>query len=1751
MLKRKLPKIILVLTLILILTIPDTLTLLAASLTLTNTDTTADLQISLFHEGGEESSNTLNEEQRALYDETQYVYNVGTSRVYKIIKKNDTDFSNALYCLNALKAFPGVTAEGNNSLSYTNIANFKESSDTDVQSLYMGTEYSADSDKWNSNYKALTWLMNNIYLRKQLPIQKDSYLEKAFVGTGYDLQTVKAILTDDDIDVVQQYAIWHFTNNDSEKYALETIPSIRLTAMDPMNPSLNLNETKSYAEIDEKYSQRQDMANKLYQYLIQSAEANKNVETQLPTIETSENTVATISNGFYVAGPIKVTRGNVEDFTVKLVNQDGEEIPRDMYTLIANDEIQTKSLKELAGDMFFICIPTSVNIEGFKLVLDYNAYKTDVSVWRADDDTERKFQDVALITRQEGTGHEEREFKLEKIEGSYEIEVVKQDKDSKVKLSGAEFSVQIGSGIAKTYTTDDRGTIKIPKIDISEEGKDRIKIMETRAPEGYERNVGTLELDVEKEIKSTGENSPRIYSVKGIEVVTELKNTTATCVDGKITVTVEDEKIPEEVPTGSYDLEILKIDSETKESLEGAIFSVQIGSGITRRYTTDENGIIRIPTVEISEIGKDIIKIKEVSAPDGYKGVAGTIEVEASKVLVAGKYSVSSITTTSAGSASASLINGKITVTVQNEKIVEPPKPTGTYNLQIVKKDKTTDSILEGADFSIQFGNEKAKKYRTDEHGIIYIPDVEIKNLGTQKIKIEEVNAPDGYLASDGVLEMTLKAEEIGGKYVITSFDSERTEVDAEAFLEDDTLLVVIRNQRIKTEIPEDPNKLTGKYEVYIEKIDQNKELITDYVARFNVNERLKSTQNGRVKIADVNINSSTVGDIDTYTIKETKAPNGYTKFDGTIEVDVFKALSKDEESYEISKTILTVKDSEGNEINRGDNVQVYYENGIPKVVIRIVNFEKADLALRKYISAVSKDETFESEDYLTDDDSRIPEVDLEGLDAGTLKTAKYNHPKSVVLAMKKDYILYSLRVYNEGNVNAYPTKIVDYLPEGIDFVEDAEINKIWDFDEETRTLTTNKNYEPQLLFAHQVGEELNYQELQLVCRVSEDVKEDTNIVNIAEIAEAKNQIGMIVEDRDSTQNNVKLPEDRSKYAGGTDSDKTDEYVPGQEDDDDFERIFVKSIVGKYNLEIVKVDENGKTITNQVTKFTIVHKLGETADAGAPKETKNGLVQINDIRIDKTNADLPDIYEIEETQAPKGYTKLSDKVELEVSKKFSDDGKSYIVDEVTIKGEKAEFETVEENGTTKIIVRIANRQQVDLSLRKFISGVSEDSTFEDEELISRAPIIDTKDLDDGKTTTAKYTHTKTAVKLKKGNYVLYSIRVYNEGNVNAVASQIKDYLPEDLEFVKDNETNAIWDYNEETRVLTTNDKYEAKVLKAHESGKELAYQELQVVCRVKDNAKEGVNIVNISEIAESKYEDGTVAEDRDSVPGNLEYPKDPSKYTGGKEDDEDYDRVYIEPEKVITGKYELTLTKVDSNNRTISSLKSRFIINDKDAETVSGKIKIANININKDNVNQKDVYTIKEDKAPEGYTKFDGSIEVEIEKALSSDGDKYEVSQATLKIKDKDGEEYKGTDKIATISVTKTSTGSKIEIKFVNQKQNTPVNPPDDDPTTPDDPKQPDDPKKDDPTEEPKKDDPKKEDPKKEDPKTEEPKKDEPKKEEPKTETPKEEEKKQTVTVPDTGDMLPIIAISVIGLVILANIIFTIVSKKKKKDEDK
>ncbi len=456
---------------------------------------------------------------------------------------------------------------------------------------------------------------------------------------------------------------------------------------------------------------------------------------------------------------------------------------------------------------------------------------------------------------------------------------------------------------------------------------------------------------------------------------------------------------------------------------------------------------------------------------------------------------------------------------------------------------------------------------------------------------------------------------------------------------------------------------------------------------------------------------------------------------------------------------------------------------------------EAFDLALRKFIVAVSTDETIEQSDILMNEDgtryAREPVVDASKLNTtdengNTITTAIYNHTKEPVLVEKNDIVVYMLRVYNEGEQDGYATEITDYLPPYLTFV-DGEFNAQygWKVSSDGRTVTT-RYLENSVIAKPETdasgNQTLSYVQVPIMCQVSGDANANENITNIADITEYQDKDKQPVEDRDSEQDNVEVPSDEN-LPGYKNDESNQEYVPGQEDDDDFEKVYVKDF--------------------------------------------------------------------------------------------------------------------------------------DLALRKFISEV-------DGTAYNRAPSVDLSGLENG--TTAIYNHTKDPVLVKRNSVVIYTIRVYNEGEIDGYAEEITDYLPEELEFLPEHKINIQyeWQVSEDGRTVTTDYLSSAKETTDRQNeiqafdGQTLDYKEVQIACKVKEEALSNVTLTNLAEITEDSDDD------RDSTPDNVEIPSDenlPSykddeinqDYVPGQEDDDDFEKVIVQDFDLALRKF---ITKVDEEEVT-------------------------------------------------------------------------------------------------------------------------------------------------------------------------------------------------------------------------------------------
>src|SRR5699024_99279 len=236
-------------------------------------------------------------------------------------------------------------------------------------------------------------------------------------------------------------------------------------------------------------------------------------------------------------------------------------------------------------------------------------------------------------------------------------------------------------------------------------------------------------------------------------------------------------------------------------------------------------------------------------------------------------------------------------------------------------------------------------------------------------------------------------------------------------------------------------------------------------------------------------------------------------------------------------------------------------------------------------------------------------------------------------------------RVYNEGSLDGYVTEITDHLPSQLEFIVDDEINARygWTVSADGRTVTTDitspdtelsanrdtiyadrntgSETDKVLLKAYDGNEEtqLDYIDVQIRCRVKENIDLYEKITNIAEISDFTDSEGAEIEDRDSQEDNVTLPSDATlpEYKD-SEIESGMEYIPGQQDDDDFEKLVLR----RFDLALRKFItgvESGETttdITNRAPVFTQVGENDYTYEhTKEPVQVANGNVVIYTLRI--------------------------------------------------------------------------------------------------------------------------------------------------------------------------------------------------------------------------------------------------------------------------------------------------------------------------------------------------------------------------------------------------------------------------------------------------------------------------------------------------------------------------------------------------------
>ena len=252
------------------------------------------------------------------------------------------------------------------------------------------------------------------------------------------------------------------------------------------------------------------------------------------------------------------------------------------------------------------------------------------------------------------------------------------------------------------------------------------------------------------------------------------------------------------------------------------------------------------------------------------------------------------------------------------------------------------------------------------------------------------------------------------------------------------------------------------------------------------------------------------------------------------------------------------------------------------------------DLSLRKYITEVNG---------VAVENSRIPNIDTSTLESET--TASYAHRKDPVEVEIGDTVTYQITIYNEGEVAGRATEIIDQLPTGLRYVaNNSSENFDIVYDEETNRITLTRKNDNNLV-AYDGGETLASETIEIECTV-EAGENDTVLTNVAWISNAIDEYGNVIdqvgEDRDSepgTKPNVNK-DNMEDYKGNTDNqdDLTDPnyFYEGEQDDDDFEKLIVKSS-DIFDLKLIKriTEINGEEVPERLLGVDITNLANGTA----------------------------------------------------------------------------------------------------------------------------------------------------------------------------------------------------------------------------------------------------------------------------------------------------------------------------------------------------------------------------------------------------------------------------------------------------------------------------------------------------------------------------------------------------------------------------
>ena len=1407
-----------------------------------------------------------------------YGYQQEGSKVWKIAEYDSengktADLSKTIYCIKGGPGFGSsdMATGGVPTISkYTQKFNLKDlASIPSTYSKILPT---------GSNYNSLMWLLDNIYIMPAIGTDnttaREEFLKSKIPNELYGL------ITDDDIDAVQQLAIWYFTNPSGDKYHYET-SNFKINSI--------ANVDSNYASMGDIFGDdgwdREDAIEALFQYYITNAKANSNYKstnnTTSPIEIVKSNATMTKVGSNYVAGPYKINQLLNVDYTLNATFTDinGTTITPSIgiKDVSGNVTSTTKTLKELVGQEFYLIMPTSSNISGIKMTVNTSYTSKTVDYWSVADaptteqpvvivnETPLNFSDTTSIVVPKPFDLSLRKF-ITNINGTEITNRIPQVDVSKLASGEATtatynhpktpLKVAIGDVVTYTIRVYNEGDIDGYVEEITDHLPDQLEFIvddQVNIENGWKIASSTDLKTIKTEYLSKANET-----TDGANKISAFNGTTLAYKDVKIKCRV--------VATDPMADKITNIADITK-------FTDGDGNTVTDRDSQENN--VNLPT------GKDLENYKDSEINRGEEYIPGQQDDDDFEKLTLKEFDLSlrkfitgvngtaitnrepqvNVTPLKNGGTTAIYNHPKTPVSVAIGDLVE-------YTIRVYNEaeiDGYVEEITDHLPDQLEFvaGNEINTKYGwvvdSTNSKIIrtnYLSKAKEASEGANKIKAfdgtkldyKDVKVVCKVVSTDpmptkitNIADITKFTDGNGNK--VTDRDSQENNVnipsDLPGYKDDEIGKDYVPGQQDD----DDFEKLKIKeFDLALRKFitKLNDEEITSRIPQPDVSKLADGTATTATYNHPKTPISVAIGDVVEYTIRvyneaevdgyveeitdhlpdqlefvagnETNTKYGWTVDSNNSKIIKTKYLSKANETTEgdnkikafdgtkldykdvkvVCKVVstdpmptkitniaditkftdgngntVTDRDSQENNVNIPSDLPGYKDDEIGKDYVpgqqddddfEKLKIKEFDLALRKFITKVNN----------TEIKSRIPQVDTTPLKNGTGTTAIYNHSKEPVKVSLGAVVEYTIRVYNEGQVNGYVEEIKDHLPDQLEFIKDNETNKKygWIVDStDSKVIKTsylckaNEKVAGENKIPAFDGTTLSYKEVKVACKVVSTDPMPSKITNLADISDFTDGEGNKVTDRDSKEDNVKIPEDRPGYK---DDESKKDYVPGQEDDDDFEKV-------------------------TLVKF-------------------------------------------------------------------------------------------------------------DLSLRKFITAVN------NTEITSRIPQVDVTPIKDGSSTTAKYDHPKDPVLVSNGNIVTYTIRVFNEGEMDGYASEIKDDMPQGLKFLTDNKTNIeyrwkmldkdgketenldeavsiVTDYLSKEQEKTAG----ANLLKAFD-GEKLDYRDVKVAFEVTEPNTSDRILINQAQISKDSDKDGNDVTDQDSVP---------DKWNEG-EDDQDIEKVKVQ-----------------------------------------------------------------------------------------------------------------------------------------------------------------------------------------------------------------------------------------------------------------